>query len=63
MPALEDYPENCRPSITTVSNTIGTDYDTAYSMILLTACLEDLYPYQPEVADKIINAHIQARVN
>lgn len=63
MPVLEDYPENCRPFIITVSDALKTDYETAYSMILLTACLYDLYPYQTEVADRIINAHITARVN
>jgi len=63
MPVLEDYPENCRPSIITVSDALKTDYETAYSMILLTACLYDLYPSETEVADRIINAHITARVN
>lgn len=60
---LEDYPENCRTSIANVSDALHIDYETAYAMILLTACLEDYYPYQREVVDRIINAHIQAKVN
>lgn len=60
---LEDFPENCRTSVTIVSDTLHTDYETAYAMILITACLEDYYPYQREVVDRIINSHIQAKVN
>ena len=54
MPTLEDYPDNCRQSILTVSEALKTDIETAYAAILLTACLSDYYPYQREVVDEIL---------
>lgn len=63
MPVLADYPENCRNSILLVSDALKTDIETAYSMILLTACLNDYYPYQEEVVDDILSHHTTSKLN
>lgn len=46
--------EKYRPGIERISKEIGADSETAYSMLLLTAALMDLCPWDSEVADIVI---------
>lgn len=55
MPTLEDYPENCRQSIQTISEKLKTSFETSYAMILLNACLMDLYPSDKKVVETILS--------
>ena len=48
------YPKKCRQNITRLRDTIGTPAETAYAMMLLTATLMDLNPWDEEVADMIL---------
>lgn len=48
------YPKKCRKNITRLREAIGTPPETAYAMMLLTATLMDLNPYDDEVADMIL---------
>ena len=48
------YPRNCQQSIRTLMNEIGVDMDTAYSMMLMTAALMDLYPHDDAVLHMIL---------
>ena len=56
---LKSFPEKCRPSIKTISKTLHTDYESAYTMMILEACQYDMHPYDKEVADMIINDAMQ----
>lgn len=55
MPTLADYPETCRKSIQVISDSLRTDYQTAYAMMLLEAALYDLYPSDDEILDIILD--------
>lgn len=55
MPTLADYPETCRQSIKVISDSLKTDYQTAYAMMLLEAALYDLYPSDNEVLNIILD--------
>ena len=48
------YPKICRKNIARLQDAIGTPPETAYAMMLLTAALMDLNPYDEEVADIIL---------
>jgi hypothetical protein len=48
------YPKNCRKNICRLRDAIGTPPETAYGMMLLTAALMDLNPYDDEVTDIIL---------
>ena len=48
------YPKKCRQNIVRLRNAIGTPAETAYAMMLLTATLMDLNPWDEEVADMIL---------
>ena len=56
---LKSFPENCRPSIKAISKALHTDYETAYTMMILEACQYDMHPYDKAVADMIINDALQ----
>lgn len=46
--------EKYRPGIERISKETGADSETAFSMLLLTAALMDLCPWDSEVADIVI---------
>lgn len=48
------YPKKCRKNITRLRDAIGAAPETVYAMMLLTATLMDLNPYDDEVADMIL---------
>lgn len=54
MNGINSYPFGCRHGIRTLSELLCTDYQTAYSMMLLTAALMDLYPGDQRVIDMIL---------
>lgn len=54
MDATLMYPKRCRRSIRTIVNEVGTSVETAYAMLLMTATLMDLQPYDDEVVHIIL---------
>jgi hypothetical protein len=54
MDATLMYPKRCRRSIRTIVNEVGTSAETAYAMMLMTAMLMDLQPYDDEVVHIIL---------
>jgi len=48
------YPRSCRASIHRLVDAIGISMETAYGMMLMTAALMDLHPWDEEVADMIL---------
>jgi hypothetical protein len=54
MDAILMYPKRCRRSIRTIVNEVGTSVETAYAMLLMTATLMDLQPYDDEVVHIIL---------
>ena len=49
-----DYPERYRKSIRTLMTRLGTDAETAYNMMVMTATLMDLHTDDDEVVDLIL---------
>ena len=54
MEDIQAYPERYRKNIKRLSGKLGTDFETSFSMMLMTAILTDLYPEDPKVADYIL---------
>lgn len=50
-----DHSEQYRRAVRKILAEVNTDEDTAMAMILLTATLMDLCPWDPEVADIVIS--------
>ena len=48
------YPRPCRANIHRIVDETGIDVETAYAMMLMTAALMDLHPWDDEVADMIL---------
>lgn len=48
------YPEECWESIREIMDRTGTDIDTAYAMILITAALMDLKPWDAKVVEMVV---------
>jgi len=48
------YPKNCRKNIRRLMDEIGTDAQTSYGMMLLTATLMDLNPEDEAVVHMIL---------
>ena len=57
------FPERCRKSVERVSETLNTDYHSAYTMILLMACLMDYSPDDPEVVDELLANYTKPAVS
>ena len=56
------FPERCRPSVERVSEALGTDPHSAYTMILLMACLMDYSPDDPAVVDELLTNYAREKV-
>lgn len=52
---IDRYPEQCHENISTILNNVKTDIKTAYSMLLMTAALMDLYPSDRKVVEIILD--------
>lgn len=52
--ALAIYPKICRKNITTIMNATSAKPETAYAMILMTATLMDLSPWDDSVAEMVL---------
>lgn len=48
------YPKECRKNILRLVNAIGTNAETAYAMMLMTAMLMDLRPEDERVTEMIL---------
>ena len=48
------YPEICRDNIQILGEEIGINPETAYAMMLMTATLMDLNPWDRKVAEMIL---------
>lgn len=49
--------KKCWKNIRTVAETLDTDNESAYAMILLTAVLMDYAPWDKQVVDAILKDH------
>jgi len=49
-----NYPKCCQKSIRILMNELGTDAETSYAMMLMTATLMDLHPDDAEVVHIIL---------
>ena len=56
------YPLRCKQSVRRVSEALGTDEHSAYTMILLMACLMDYSPDDPAVADELLANYTERSV-
>ena len=54
MRGIDSYPENCRRSIRIVADKLHTDYETAYTAILIEAMLYDLHPSDDVIIPMIL---------
>lgn len=54
---MTDYPEKSIRNIQTVADRLGVDFDTAYSMMMITATLMDMYPEDDAVVAMILPRH------
>ena len=54
MTKVTSYPKVCRKNLCRLTEAIGMNADTAYAMMLLTAALMDLNPWDDQVADMIL---------
>lgn len=57
------FPERCRPSVERVSEALHTDQHSAYTMILLMACLMDYSPDDPAVVDELLANYTKPAVS
>ena len=48
------YPERCEKSVSKISRLTGTNKDTAYAMLLMTAMLMDLHPEDEDVLRMVL---------
>ena len=51
---MDAYPVKCRKNIRILSDRLGTDAETAYRMMLMTALLMDLRPEDDRVAEMVL---------
>lgn len=57
------FPERCRTSVERVSEALHTDQHSAYTMILLMACLMDYSPDDPAVVDELLANYTKPAVS
>lgn len=51
---LTIYPESCRANIRILCDEIGISPETAYAMMLMTATLMDMHPWDKKVAEIVL---------